>query len=218
MRHRLLWLTCAWLALPLGGSVARADSAADAETWVRQIYYEGFPAELALELDDPAVEALVEMLDDPAEAAYHGNIVLALGLRAHPLSYATLSALAETPPDGEVDRATFRAHTQVRIALGQLARKDGRALRWLLDADQGDELPTWHFRNHRGARLRVLLDELTWTGLALSGTPAAAAHLDRVIERSQGPDAATQRRRRHAESSRALLERARADRAAGRQR
>jgi hypothetical protein len=192
------------LALPAG-----ATSADQAEEWVREIYYEGFPAERAEALSDAAVERLTELLADPDEAAHHGNVVLALGYSAHPEAFPALAAYAAETPEGEVDRATFRARTQLRIAFGHLARVDRRALRWLLDAQAAGEEPAWHFRHHRDDALRTLLDELAITGLGLSGAPAAAARLDQVVAQSQGADAATQRRLRHAQEARGVHDLAR---------
>lgn len=205
MRHRDTWLATIGCALLLLSGAAWADSADDAEAWVRQIYYEGFPPELAASLDGPAVERLAELLADPDEAEHHANIVLALGQSGHPLAYAPLAAYADTPLEGELDRAHFRARTWLYLAFGHLARVDARALRWLLDAYDADAPPSWHFRHHRDGALRVLLDELTLSGLALSGSPAAALRLDRVIAQSRGPDLAAKRRRRHAEAARATL-------------
>ena len=207
MNRHYLWLASVMVAVQLAGPVS-ADSAADAEESVRELYYEGFPAELATGLDDAAIERLAELLDDPAEASHHGNIVLALGLSGHPDAYPALSVFAAAPLRGEVDRATFRARTQLRTAFGQLARVDPRALRWLLEDHEADAPTTWHFRHHRDEALRVLLDELALTGLALSGAPAAATRLDRVIGESRGLDRASQRRRQHAEAVRARHDRA----------
>jgi len=193
--------------VPLLPARATADSASEAEDLVRRTWYEGLPPESARALDDEAVARLVEMLSDPGEAAYHGNIALALGYSGRPGAYAALTTFAEAPVAGEVDRATFRSRTQVLLALGHLARRDGRALRWLLDAEeQGMGPPSWHFRHHRGPALRALLDERILTALALSASPAASRRIDRVIGAAQGPDAASRRRLRHARAARRLLD------------
>jgi hypothetical protein len=128
---------------------------------------------------------------------------------ARDLDDAAVARLAEmlADPIGEVDRATFRARTQVLFALGHLARRDGRALRWLLDAQtRPADPPSWTFRHHRGASLRTLLDEQLLTALALSRSPAAARHIDELIAETRGSDAASRRRRGHALAARAMLE------------
>jgi hypothetical protein len=206
------WLAC--LLLGLLAAPAWADPADEAEAWVRELYYEGLPLEPAAGLDDAAVARLIELLEDPAEAAHHGNVVLALGASGHRDAYPALAAFADDAPAGEVDRATFRARTQLRLAFGYLARHDARALRWLLEPGDGAP-PAWHFRRQRGEALRVLLDELTLTGLALSGSPTAAARLEQVIDASRGRDPAARRRLRHAEGASEVYRQAR-DELAGR--
>ena len=190
-----------------GVVTATAESVSWAEDLVRQTYFEGLPSEAARDLDDAAVARLAEMLADPAEAPFHGNIAIALGYSGRPAAYTALTEFAASPVIGEVDRATFRARTQVLLALGHLARRDGRALRWLLDAQtRPAEPPSWTFRHHRGASLRTLLDEQLLTALALSRSPAAARHIDELIAETRGSDAASRRRRRHAQAARAMLE------------
>lgn len=196
-RRPIGWLVGLLLTLAVP---AAADPADEAEAWVRQLYYEGLPLEPAAGLDDAAVARLTGLLADPDEAEHHANVLLALGASGHPDAYPALAAFATDAPSGEVDRATFRARTRLRLAFGHLARSDPRALRWLL-ARESAPAPAWHFRQHRGDALRVLLAELERTGLALSGAPAAAARLEQDLERSRGADPASRRRRRHAEAA-----------------
>ena len=180
------------------GADARADSATEAESLVREIYYEGLPYEQASGLDTAAVNRLIEMLADPSEAPHHGNIVLALGMSGHPDAFAALSEFASDPPIGEVDRNTFRAHTHSLLAMGHLAREDDRALQWLLRRESREaRTPDWRFRHLQGEHLANVLEEQTLTGLALSGAPEAVPALDRAA-RAPDLDVNTKRRGRHA--------------------
>lgn len=199
---------CGLLALLLAAP-ALADAADEATAWLRERYYEGPPLERAAELDGAAIARLIEWLDDPAEAPHHANALLALGASGHPDAYPALAAYAAAEPEGELDRDGFRARSWLPLAFGQLARRDPRALRWLLEQQDADAPPRWHFRQQRGEALRALLAELHLTGLALSGAPVAATRIEQVIEASRGGDPAARRRRRHAEGALAVWQRAR---------
>ena len=200
------WIPALGLALAVSGP-AGADPVSDAETLVRAVWYEGLPAEAARDLSGPAIARLVEMLADPQEAPHHANIALALGYSGHRDAYPALAALLATPLAGEVDRDAFRTQTTTRLAMGQLARRDPRALRWLLDAEQrGAAAPAWHFRHHRGVALATLLEEQVLSALAISGAPAARVRLDDAVAEARaatGP--AESRRLRFAEAARARL-------------
>jgi hypothetical protein len=193
----------ALLGLLLAGAGAEAaDSALEAETLVRQLYYEGIPYGKVQGLDARAVARLGAMLREPSLAEYHANIVMALGMSGHPDAFALLAEYAALPVSGEVDRATFRTRTRLARAMGYLARKDPRALHWLLRrAEQPATAPAWHFRQHRDERLTVLLEEQLLTGLALSGAREAEEPLRRAAQRARGADTLDQRLRHHAEQA-----------------
>jgi hypothetical protein len=197
-RQRSVWI-CGLAALIVSaGASAHADSAADAEDLVREIYFEGLPYKRASSLDATAVRRLIEMLADPVETPHHGNVVLALGMSGHSDAFAALSEFANNPPTGEVDRNTLRARTHTLLAMGHLARVDARALRWLLQIEsRAVRTPGWHFRHLRGEHLANVLEEQTLTGLALSGARGAVAPLDRAATAPE-IDVQTKRRGRHA--------------------
>jgi len=196
------------LLLLVGPGAQAADSAVEAEELVSQLYYEGIPYEQTQGFDTRAVTRLGAMLREPSLAEYHANIVMALGMSGHPDAFALLADYAERPISGEVDRATFRTRTRLAQAMGHLARKDPRALRWLLQrAAQPAPQPRWHFRQHRDERLAVLLDEQLLTGLALSGAREAEEPLRRAAQQARGSDALDQRLRHHAEQARRLHQR-----------
>lgn len=189
------------LLLASAGAEA-ADPALEAETLVHRVYYEGIPYEETQDLDARAVARLGAMLRDPSEALYHANIVMALGMSGHRDAFALLAEYAERPLSGEVDRATFRARIRLAQAMGHLARRDPRALHWLLQrAAQPATAPGWYFRQQRGDRLAVLMQEQLLTGLALSGAPEAAAPLRRAAQRAGGSDTLDRRLRHHAEQA-----------------
>ncbi|MGH0030131.1 MAG: hypothetical protein ACQGVC_10100 [Myxococcota bacterium] len=196
------WLTAsvgiALLGLAAAGPAA-AGSAADADRLVREIYYEGMPADQAETLDADGIAHLRSLLQDPEERALHGNAVLALGMSGHADAFPVLAAFGRRAPSGEIDRDTFRARLRLAQAMGHLARTDPRALHWLLArADRPPRPPAWRFRHHQGPRLAQLLEEQVLTGLALSGADQAHERLRRAEQRAGSADTPGERRRRHA--------------------
>jgi hypothetical protein len=185
------------LSLVCGSLPAHGDSVSDAEELVVAVYYEGLPYDDARALDDAGVARLAEMLADPGESTHHGNIVLALGMSGGSGAFEALTGFASSPVTGEVDRAEFRARTQLGRAMGYLCHDDPRALAWLLRrAGRERTAPGWSFRQHRGDRLASLLEDQVLVGLAMSGTPSARTALERARAVGGDDDAASQRRRR----------------------
>lgn len=177
------WLHVTLLSLPLSAEPGLGADAA--EGLVRETWYEGLPLDRAARIDAAGVARLVSMLEDPAERAHHGNVLLVLGVSAQPPAYEAIRDWAARPPTGEVDRATFRAWQTLPHALGRLAPHDPRALS-LLAAQLDAGPPNWHFRHHRGERLADLNRRAAATGLAISGLPEAGALLERAEAQSTG--------------------------------
>ena len=197
---------------PDPGSAARAQTAPaaapeaprDAAVWARQQFPEGVPWAEARALDAHGVERLAALLRDPAEGEAHANVVMALGIHGHPTAWPALSEFAARAPRGEVSSAAYRARLALPIAMGHLARADPRALARLLARVRGGPTePGWSHRGLRGDRLGRLLWRTAVTGLALSGTHAAAAEIAQRLG-AGAPDAETGR---HLEASRRLCER-----------
>jgi hypothetical protein len=155
------------------GDGARTD-VADAEALARTIYHEGVPYAEARKLTDAGAARLVEMLDDPAEARHHAQIVEVLGMSGRPGAYEAIARAAATGPEGEVDGATYRTRVALLAALGHLARDDERALAHLVAAATATgSTPAWSHRHLRGPRLAGLLQRSAATALALSGRKRA---------------------------------------------
>jgi len=194
-------LSC--LAL-ISGAGARADSAADAESLARGVYLDSFPAEKARALDAAGIARLASLLADPAEVATHANAILLLGASGHPDAFSALSSYAAAAATGEVSRERFRALTHVPLAMGWLAARDARALDWLEQTlARGAQDPGWSFRQQRGARLALLLEEHVLTGLALSGRPEATPLLASP-RGARAASVAASRRERHLAALREL--------------
>lgn len=191
----LLALVTVLAALPAAAQPDRPTPAAgrgavlgvaEAEALVRGIWYEGLPLERAARIGPAGAARLVEMLDDPSEAAHHANVLVALGASGRGGAYETISAWAARPRNGPVDRDTFRAWQVLPHALGNLARHDRRALAMLEEQLEQPELP-WRFRHHDGGRIARLTRDGAATALAASGLPEAPGLLQRA---GRGPDGA----------------------------
>ena len=142
------------LALPVSLLAQTLDTDA-AEQLVRQTWYEGLPLDRAEKLGAEGTARLIAMLEDSAEREHHANILMALAASGQPDAYDAIAAWATLPRTGEVDRATFRAWQTLPHALGELARREPRALDLL--AGQLEIAPqSWRFRHHDAGRIRRL--------------------------------------------------------------
>jgi hypothetical protein len=175
-----------WILLLLGAPAAwpADDGTAAAEALVRTVWFEGLPYEKARQLSPEGVERLAQMLEDPAEAEHHVNIVVALGMSESPRAYPALERLAAREPRGEVDRTEYRARNALPFALGHLARADRRALGLLQRELARSTPPAWRYRHLAGERLRGQLERGTITGLGMSGLPEVEGMLDAVSQRA----------------------------------
>jgi hypothetical protein len=167
-----------------GASVPADDGVAAAEALVRAVWFEGLPYESARQLSPEGVERLAQMLEDPAEAEHHVNIVVALGMSESPRAFRALERLAAREPQGEVERTEYRARNALPFALGHLARADRRALGLLQRELVRSRPPGWSYRHLAGERLRGQLERGTITALGMSGLPEVEGLLDSVSERA----------------------------------
>jgi hypothetical protein len=166
------------------GAVRADDGIAFAESLVRRVWFEGLPYAQARQLSPQGVERLAQMLEDPAEAEHHVNIVVALGMSESPRAFPALERFAAREPQGEVDRTEYRARNALPFALGHLARADRRALGWLRRELERGTPPAWSFRHLAGERLRAQLERGSVTALGMSGLPEADGVLDTVSQRA----------------------------------
>jgi hypothetical protein len=116
---------------------------------VRRHYVEGLPYARARQLTSAGVGILIEMLEDPAEAEYHDNIDMALGISGDPQAYPALVRFHEHPPEGEIDSAEYRTRRALPFAMGHLARSGSRAFQFLLEAARAEgpeSAPRWRYR------------------------------------------------------------------------
>jgi len=170
--------------LGLGVSLPRDTSAQmlsvdETVALVRSVHFEGLPEEDAVRVGPDGAALLIEMLEDPLEAATHANILIVLGLCGQPGSLEAIAQWASIVREGEIDRDTFRAWQVLPYAVGYAARYDRRAIA-RLEANLEAEDPGWTYRHHRGARLVRQSRRATATALGMTGLPEAAAALDRA--------------------------------------
>jgi hypothetical protein len=179
---------------PLFTILAEARASADvsaAEALARTTYHEGVPYGAARKLTDAGAARLMEMLDDPAEAAHHAQIAEVLGMSESAGAYEAIARAAAAVPTGEVDGAALRTRVAVLAAFGHLARSDDRALANLLAAATLDgSTPAWSHGQLHGPRLAALLRRSALSGLALSGRAQAGAALRRLLIDARGARAA----------------------------
>jgi len=199
-------------AEPGAGRAARdeLDEVEFARKLVRTHYVEGLPYARARQLTPAGVEILIEMLEDPAEAEYHANIVMALGISGGPQVYAALTRFHEYPPEGEVDSAEYRTRRALPFAMGHLAQSDPRAFQFLLEAARAEgpgSAPRWRYRYLRDERLAGILRRAAIRGVAMSGRPEAAAALRQLGERAQLDPQATDELRIHLREAQHLCDR-----------
>jgi hypothetical protein len=115
-----------------GNPEAAAAEAMPVEEFVRQIYFEGLPLAQAAAYRPDDVPTLLAMLADPADALYHENIALTLGMigdaRAVPalIDYIESEPAAAPALDQESDaRAAIRGRVGALIGLGYLVNLTG---------------------------------------------------------------------------------------------
>lgn len=177
------WAACvvgaALLLLPLAATGDAGEQ--HAENLVRAVYYEGIPYAEAAQVSEAGAARLIEMLRDPAEASYHGQIISVLGMCGHPGAYEALMTFVAQLRDGELDRNEFRAWRALAGAMGYLARRDPRALAWLIaQAREPGEMPS--FRHYDLGQLRKLAAVY---GLGTSGRPQAGEVLRELASESR---------------------------------
>lgn len=184
LRSLLACVTC----LGLSPAVASAQTLGveETEALVRAQWFEGLPEAEARRVGPEGTARLIELLADPSERQHHANALVVLGLAGGPGAFEAIAGWADAPRSGEVDRATFSAWQALPFALGHLAKSDPRALARL--ETHLDSTPTWHFRQHRSARLHELGRRGAATSLALTGLPEARAVLDRAATNATNPD------------------------------
>lgn len=155
-------------------------SVAETESLVRARYYEGLPRDLAARIGPEGCARLLEMLEDPAEARIHDQVLVAIGVCAPDGALDAIDAWLAELPEGEIDRPRFKAWMAVSHALCALAEHDPRAMERLEARLTTAEAPRFRHGRHRGARLLRLRRVGSANGLAETGLPQAGEALDRA--------------------------------------
>ncbi|WP_157935869.1 hypothetical protein [Paracoccus zhejiangensis] len=165
------------------------------EEFVRQVWFEGLPLDVAARYSPADAQTLLNMLNDPAEVLYHENIANVIGMIGDPASTAALIDYVEQGPAGEggaegiePDRAAAMAEkgrVSALVALGYIANRseDPAALDYLIASTEPrvwterDFAPVTGLSPETGAQDRTL-SEYALIALGLSARPEAIAHLE----------------------------------------
>ena len=114
-----------------------APTPEDVTEFVRQHFVRGVPYETVVRAYGPDdVPALLEMLNDPAEAEWRVNVIAVLGMiGTEEQVFAPLAAVLDEGGGETLDPQAYRAQLTVPIALGYLANGGSdQALAFLIDA------------------------------------------------------------------------------------
>ncbi|MCH2169517.1 hypothetical protein MK489_01935 [Myxococcota bacterium] len=169
------------LSLVLGMAVGAQADFESAELLIRATYYEGIPFDRARALSAEECDHLTELLEADLPR-HHENILIALGMAGHPGAYETLAAYGKGWT-GELTRAQYQALMARMVGMGHLARRDSRALAWLLDAAAGaGPAPTVRFRVMAGERFERQRRARAVAALSLSGSDEAEVFLQGLLE------------------------------------
>jgi hypothetical protein len=182
-----------------GGGEGDGDEAAlmPVEEFVRQVWFEGIPLDVASRYSPADAQTLLAMLNDPAEVLYHENIANVIGMIGDPASTAALIDYVEQGPSGEgsaegiePDRAAAMAgkgRVAALVALGYIANRteDPAALDYLIAST---EPRVWTQRGLAAvaesapdaAALDRTLSEYALIALGLTARPEAVAHLQQM--------------------------------------
>ena len=163
-------------------------SVVETESLVRARYYEGLPRDEAERIGPAGCARLLEMLDDPAEARVHDQVMVAIGICAPDGALEAIDAWVAALPEGEIDRARFKGWMAVSRALSALSEQDPRAVERLESRMSSAEAPRFRHGRHRGPRLVRLRRTGSTLGLAETGLPQAGEALQRADLRASDPE------------------------------
>ena len=173
-------LGLAALAVVSVGLAAAADEAeeiAQAEALALARYHEGFPPEYGAQIGDAGAAHLAELLEDAEYAKHHATLIEALAASDWPGAYPALAAYDARDRGEQIHASTLRALRALRVAMGRVARRDNRALAWLLEDASRHGPASFRAGPHDPDALGARLRRQSLFGLGLSDRPAARAHL-----------------------------------------
>ena len=184
-----------------GGGTMPAGEKPPVAEFVRQIYFDGLPLDVAAGYGPDDAEILIAMLNDPADVAYHENIALALGMIGDERGVAALRGYAagEGPEvaadDPAAVQAVFRGRIGSVVGLGYLASRSGNAeaIEFLKaqaapDAWNGGNLGVIAEAVGNEDEVRKDLSRYAILALGVSGQPAAMEFLNAVSAGTSGLD------------------------------
>jgi hypothetical protein len=175
-------------AVMLGTNISVAQTGRpkviDIKDFVRQVFIHGVPYNEANKYDSSVVPTLLEMLVDQKEEAHWANIAVVLEIIGDERAVDPLIAFIEKRGEKDMSRSVYVAKTSALMGLGYLINKTGneKALNYL---KQSSVPETWQARGIGGiSPFQASMEESNRDlskyaifGLALSGHPSAAEHL-----------------------------------------
>ena len=157
-----------------------ADRLLPVEDFVKQAFPHGVPINVANQYTSADSAKLVGLLQQPANLAYHSNILETLGFIGDPSATSAVINYIQQG-DGDITGEAFRAKSNAFLSLGYMVNKDGNpaALTYLIDSL---DMAVWQQRDVQWqvaflpasvARDLQLMRQAA-VGLTLSGHPEAA--------------------------------------------
>ena len=181
-RSLLSGMIIAFLVITASGS---QGAAMDIKTFVRAEYEHGIPYGEAAQFEGSVTPTLLNMLKDPQEKKWWGNIIATLGIIGDERAVAPLIDFLEHDIRGEVDPDLWGALLAVPQALGHIAaRGDDKALNYLVANTTGKAWQTkrlpWTFQGRSGEKLYTPLIKSVIISLGISSQPRAIQVLEQM--------------------------------------
>lgn len=157
----------------------------DIKAFVRTDYEHGIPYDQSVKFDKTVVPTLLEMLKDPREQNWWGNIIATLGVIGDARAVNPLISFLERDVRGEVDPRLLSALLSVPTALGHIAAKgNDQAIDYLIANSRSATLRAkkipWKFGALSGDQLQMPLMKASILGLGISAQPRAMQALEQM--------------------------------------
>lgn len=171
--------------MPTGFSAETTESRLDPVSFVCRIYKHGIPYVPARSYTVADVDALLKVLNDPAEKPYWANTLITLGIIGAPRVTQPIIDFLERRFQGEVTLEEFNALLSAPLALGHAAMHGNQAALDYLQQHHTlaawEEMdPGWTFQRYRGHTRNVLMVKMVIRALAFACQPSSKALLEKM--------------------------------------